>query len=159
MPLLVPSASLSGVPMAVYGGSPAAVLSLEGIVLRTEVIETVGDSSIVLSGAARFGEALIADGVTVWLEGSFPSDARGGPVVAERAETFTTWEALRALLLSGTYELFLHYAPGDDPIYRKHVGMSTVLLRSRWADPLTIQYQLAAITSSHTLSSAGPGAS
>ena len=156
MPILR-SDTLTGAPLALYGGSPATVLPLAGIVLRSEAVETFGDASIVPAGQARFGEPLIADGITVWLEGSFPSDARGGPVALDRADILESWEALHELLISSNYELFLHYGPGDDPLYRKHTSMTTVLIRTRWADPQTLHYQVAAITTSHALSTTEPG--
>lgn len=154
MPVTLPATTLVGSLMAIHGGSPAATLSLSGIILRAEAVETFGDGSIVPTGQARFGDPLIADGVTLWLEGFFPTDAGGGPVTEDRSAILEAWDTFRAKLLITDYDLYLHYQPGDEPLYRKYQSLNTVLIRAKWADPLGLPYQFAAITTDHTLSTA-----
>lgn len=146
------STPLSGELLAVQSGSPSETLTLGGIIRRAEVIETFGDGSIVPTGEARFGMPLISDGVTIWIEGSFPTGAEGFPVEADRADILAAWDTLRTKLLSDSYQFYLHYAPGDDPVYRRYQSAHTALLRSHWAEPISILYQLAAITTDRTLS-------
>ena len=141
----------SGDLLAIQSGSPAETLTLGGIIRRAEVIETYGDSSIVPSGSARFGEPLIDDGVTIWLEGFFPTGTDGFPVAMERADILAAWDTLRAKLQTSSYQFFLQYLPGDEPLYRQYQSVHTVLLRSYWADPIGFLYQLAAISSDRTL--------
>lgn len=152
MPTVFPTTALPGSRVAIYGGSPAAVLTLEGIVLRAEAVETFGESSIVPTGTARFGEPLLEDGVTLWLEGFFPSDAGGGPVVWERADILAWWDTLRAKLRLASYDLYLHYETGDEPLYRQYQSLTTALLRATWSDPLGFRYHFAATTTNHTIS-------
>ena len=157
MSVLFPSTVLAGERVAIHGGSPAGTLTFSGTMLRAEVIETLGDASIVPTGQARFGDPLIADGITIWLEGFFPSDTGGGPVTEDRATTLANWDTLHAKLLTANYDLYLHYQPGDDALYRKYQSVNTVLIRAKWADPLGLPWQLAAITTNHTLSAEAVG--
>lgn len=154
MPTVFPSTALPGSRIAIHGGSPASTLTLTGIILRADAVETFDEGSIVPSGQARWAEPLIADGVTVWIEGYFPSDASGGPVIEERADILSAWDTLRAKLQLASYDLFLHYEPGDEPLYRKYQALTTALIRATWSDPLGLRYQFAAITSNHTISTA-----
>lgn len=148
---------VSAEQLAVHGGSPASTMTLEGTVRRAEVIETFGISGILPAAGARFGDPLILDGVTIWIEGYFPTDEMGEPVVMERSEIITIWQALYEKLLSEDLEFYLHYVPGDDPLFRKYLEVNTVLLRTGWADALGMPYQLAAITSNHSVSPSEPG--
>ena len=141
----------SGDLLAIQSGSPAETLTLGGIIRRAEVVETFGDSSIVPSGTARFGEPLISDGITIWLEGFFPTGADGFPVAMERADILAAWDTLRGKLQTSSYQFFLQYQPGDESLYRQYQSVHTVLLRSHWADPIGFLYQLAAISSDRTL--------
>lgn len=152
MPTIFPSTALAGSKVALHGGSPASTLTLEGIVLRAEAVETFGDASVVPTGQARWGEPLLDDGVTVWIEGFFPSDASGGPVIEDRAAILALWDTLRAKLQLASYDLYLHYEPDDDPLFRKYQALTTVLIRATWSDPLGFRYQFAAITTDHTIS-------
>jgi len=150
------STPMSGELLAVRSGSPAETVTLSGIIRRAEVIETFGDDSIIAEGCPRFGDPLINDGVTIWVEGIFPTGADGLLIAQDRADILAAWDTLRAGLLSSSYHFFLYYRPGDDPLYRKYQSAHTALLRSHWADPIGILYQLAAISSDRTLSSAAP---
>ncbi|HQR08371.1 MAG TPA: hypothetical protein PLN21_16195 [Gemmatales bacterium] len=150
------STPMSGELLAVRSGSPAETVTLNGIIRRAEVIETFGDDSIIASGSPRFGDPLISDGVTIWVEGHFPSGTDGLPVSQDRADILAAWDTLRAGLQSSSYHFFLYYHPGDDPLYRKYISVHPVLLRSQWVDPIGILYQLAAISSDRTLSTAAP---
>lgn len=154
MPVVFPSTALPGSRVALHGGSPASTLVLQGIIVRAETVETFDEGGIVPTGQARWPEPLIADGVTVWIEGYFPSDAGGGPVIEEREDIFEAWDTLRAKLQLASYDLFLHYEPGEEPLYRKYQALTTALIRATWSDPLGMRYQFAAITSNHTLSTA-----
>jgi hypothetical protein len=146
------SMPISGDRLAIHGGSPAATMTLGGTIHRAEVIETFGDGSIVPTGKAQFGEPLISDGVTVWLEGFFPTSSDGLPTVEDRATILSNWDTLHAKLIGADFQFFLHYEPGDDALFRKYQSLNTVLIRSYWADPVGFLYQLAAVTTNHTLS-------
>jgi len=141
----------SGDLLAIQSGSPAETLTLGGVIRRAEVIETFGDDSIVPSGSAHFGQPLISDGVTIWLEGFFPTGDDGFPVAQDREDILAAWDTLRAKLQTSDYQFFLHYQPGDEPLYRQYQLVHTVLLRSHWADPIGFLYQLAAISADRTL--------
>lgn len=145
--------------MALYGGSPAALLQLQGSIKRVEVIETFGTGHSVEEQvqAVQLGDALIDEGITIWIEGYFPSTNLGEPVAQERADTLDDWGELYDLLMTSSYELFLHYDAGASPLYRKYRAMTTAYLRSSWADPLNIAFRLAAITSNRTLYDQAPG--
>lgn len=145
------STPMSGDLMAIHGGSPASVLTLGGIIRRVEVLETVGDTSIVPNGEARFGAPLLDDGITLWIEGFFPTGSDGFPTVQERATILASWDTLRTKLLLASYSFFLHYAPGEEPLFRRYQTVHTVLIRSHWADPLGLQYHFAAVTTDRTL--------
>ncbi|MFT3882819.1 MAG: hypothetical protein QM703_24590 [Gemmatales bacterium] len=150
------STPMPGELLAVRSGSPAETVTLTGIIRRAEVIETFGDDNLIAVGSPRFGDPLISDGVTIWVEGFFPADDDGLPIAEDRADILAAWDAFRSGLLSSSYHFFLYYQPGDDPTYRKYRSVHTALLRSHWADPLGILYQLAAISSDRTLSHDAP---
>lgn len=142
---------ISGGLLAIQSGSPTEILTLGGIIQRAEVIETFGDDNVVPTGAARFGEPLISEGATIWIEGSFPAGVDGFPVVQERADILAEWDALRLKLQSPSFHIYLHYQPGDESLFRRYSSAHTVLLQSHWADPIGFLYQLAAITEDRTL--------
>jgi hypothetical protein len=143
--------------LAVYQSSPATTLTLPGIVRRLQVVESFG-SSLALPGIdARFGDPLIANGITIWLEGYFPTSSSGEPVVQSASDLHTTWNSLRSQLQASSYEFFTYYLPGALPFYRKYKTVSTALLKSQWADPLGITWLLAATTSDKTISLSGEG--
>jgi hypothetical protein len=146
----------SGGLIAVYGGSPAGTVTLDGAIQHAEVVETFGTLPAAPPGTARRGDPLIDDGVTIWLQGVFPAAPTGVPTDAARSAILATWDTLRAKLLSSGYELFLHYQPSV-PLYRKHRLMGTVVLRAHWADPLGLVYVLGATTTDRTLYTNAPG--
>lgn len=158
MPTILSSVSTPGAGglVAVYGGSPAGTLAFDGALQSAEVVETFGTLPATPPGAARRGDPLIDDGVTIWLHGVFPAAPTGVPADATRADILATWGTLRAKLLSSGYELFLHYQPAT-PLYRKHRLVNTVVLRAQWADPLGVVYVLGAATTDRTLYSSAPG--
>ena len=90
------------------------------------------------------------------MEGYFPTSDAGEPVVQTASEIHDTWNDLRDLLASSDYEFFTHYLPGGSAFYRKYQSMTTVLLRSNWADPLGVTYVLCATTSDKTLYATAP---
>ena len=146
-----------GERLAVYQSSPATTLTLPGIVRRLQVVESFGSALDLPALSARFGDPLIADGITLWMEGYFPTSAVGEPVVQTASEIHDTWNDLRELLASSDYEFFTHYLPGGSAFYRKYQAMTTVLLRSNWADPLGVTYVLAGTTSDKTLYTTAEG--
>lgn len=150
-------APLAAERFAIHFGSPGETLPLEGTVQRAEVIETFGTGPVVPADGARFGEALLADGITVWIDGFFPLGSSGEPVVEDREATLTTWEVLRTALSEADYELFLHYAPGTPGLYRKFREVNTLFFRSYWADALGLRYQFASVTSNRALYALAPG--
>lgn len=150
------STPMSAELLAVRSGSPAETVTLSGIIRRAEVIETFGDDNLNAAGSPHFGDPLISDGITIWVEGYFPTGEDGLPIAQDRADILAAWDTLRTSLQSSSYHFFLYYQPGDDPMYRKYHSVHTVLLRSHWTDPVGILYQLAAISSDRTLSTAAP---
>lgn len=150
------STPMPGELLAVRGGSPAETLTLIGTIRRAEVIETFGDDNLIAAGSPRFGDPLISDGVTLWIEGFFPTGDDGLPITEDRADILADWDILRTSLQSSSYHFYLRYQPGDESLYRKYQSVHTVLLRSHWSDPVGMLYQLAAISSDRTLSSTGP---
>ena len=145
--------------IALYVGSPTAVLQLQGSVKRVEVIETFGGGPALEDHTQpiRVGDALTNDGVTIWIEGYFPSSPVGEPVVQSRADILASWDELYSLLMSTNYELFLHYDAGATPLYRKYRELTTAYVRSNWVDTLGMPYQFAAISSNRTLYDEAPG--
>src|SRR4051812_5999720 len=89
----------SGGIVAVYGGSPAGTLTLDGAILHAEVVETFGTLPATPRGTARKGDPLVENGVTIWLHGLFPAAPTGVPLSATRATILQTWDTLRAKLL------------------------------------------------------------
>jgi hypothetical protein len=150
-------APLAAERFALFAGSPGETLPLVGMVRRAEVIETFGTGPVVAADGARYGDALILEGITVWIEGYFPMGMSGEPVAEERADTIATFEALRASLGEADYELFLHYEPGSPGLFRKFTQCNTRLFRSQWADPVGMPYQFAAVTSNVALYDLAPG--
>lgn len=143
--------------LAVHQSSPATTLTLPGIVRRLQAVESFGSSLDLPALSARFGDPLIANGITIWMEGYFPTSASGEPVVQTASELYSTWDDLRELLASTGYEFFTHYLPSGTAFYRKYKTMTTVLLRSHWADPLGVTYMLCATTSDKTLYTTAAG--
>jgi hypothetical protein len=149
----------AGQLIAIYGGSPAATIILDGALLHAQVVETFGNLPATPPGTARQGDPLIADGVTIWLHGAFPAQPSGVPTADTRANILATWDAIRNQLLTPDYELFLHYDPGAAPLYRKYQQLNTAVLRAHWADPLGLVYLLGAVTTNRTLYTSAAGAS
>ena len=71
--------------------SPATTLTLPGIVRRLQVVESFGSTLDLPALSARFGDPLIADGITIcgW-KGIFPTSACGRAGGADGQRDCTT---------------------------------------------------------------------
>jgi hypothetical protein len=144
--------------VAVYGGTPAGLEVVGGLIQAAQVVETYsGMGPAVPVPTGRRWEPLSGDGVTIWLQGSLLLDLHGEPTVTDFADMLARWDAVRAKLRSPGYELFVYYRAAAPATYRKFKNVSTVILRSFWNNPSCLAYVLGAHTTDKTLYTTAPG--
>jgi hypothetical protein len=154
----------AGVPgdgnlVAIYGGSPASVEVIGGIIRQAQVVEAHPQAgATVPPPQGHFGEPLTGDGVTIWLSGSLHLDVHLAPTVSDYADLLARWATVRAKMLLASYELFLYYRTAAPATYRKYKEVKPLLVRSTWSDPVSLSYVLAAVSSDKTLYTTAPGA-
>ena len=161
MPPLAIFPTESGVPgdgslLAVHGGGSTEVVG--GLIHYAQVIEAYPLTGVTLGTTmARRGEPLLADGVTIWVEGSLLLNERGEPTTSDFTDILSRWTTLRNKLLLANYELFVYYATSP-ATYRKYKSVNTVFLHCAWSNPVTLTFLLGAATSDTTLYTTAPGA-
>ena len=144
--------------IAVHGGMPPTTEVFGGLIQLAQAVELYPQPGVgfpVPNGTV--GEPLIADGVTIWLQGSLLLDVRGEPTVTDYADMLNRWDAVRNKLLLSGYELFLYYHPSAPATYRKYKDLNTYLIRGYWSNPTCFSYLVAAVTTDKTLYTTGPG--
>lgn len=142
--------------LAVHGGAPPTTEVLGGLVGELRVIEGYGRAGVeVAATRGRFGDALLADGVTIWLRGRLLLPA--APTPADYATLLARWTAVRAKLRLSSFELFTYYHPAAPAGYRKYKAVNCQFIQATWTDPTGLPYVIAAVTSDATLYETGPG--
>jgi hypothetical protein len=127
--------------LAVYGGSPPALLVVGGLVHLARVVETYPRDGVApLTRTGRRGDPLVESGITVWLEGTLGVDHLGRPDTDDFGQVLARWQPLQTLFRSSPLELFLYYHPQPPETYRKLKQLELFSLETAWDDAGGIRY-------------------